>query len=147
MVNMTQEISMDVSLGVRHQLQFAKMEGEEERNLSWTSPASPASPKNWCPHQLYPLVLKEGSILHSKLSRDMTVSVINSVCGNSAYVTSGVFEREYANVDFYRTRRRIYSIARAIVPDRTATWIISVKRGAGTYCNLSCGCIMWRYCY
>jgi len=110
---------------------------EDERVLSEASTAAPLSTpamsprENYLPDYLYPLVIREGSILQHELWKDTAVCVIANASGTTAYATSGVLERKYEYADYYRAKRRMYTTTRAITADRSATGVVSVKQGDG----------------
>jgi hypothetical protein len=105
---------------------------EEERPLMEAPSVSARSPReDYLPNYLYPLLIRKGGILQHELCKDTAVCVIANACGKTAYATSGILEKEYAYADYYRSKRRLFSTSRAIVADRCATGVVSVKQGDG----------------
>ncbi|XP_037779788.1 uncharacterized protein LOC119576264 [Penaeus monodon] len=141
---MAQEMSLSgsstasaaVSESVKRYRQMINVE-EDERVLSEASTAAPLSTpamsprENYLPDYLYPLVIREGSILQHELWKDTAVCVIANASGTTAYATSGVLERKYEYADYYRAKRRMYTTTRAITADRSATGVASVRQGDG----------------
>lgn len=81
------------------------------------------------PNRMYLLVLREGSILRPRLSKETAVCVVANACGKTAYASSGVLEREYVHADLYRSRRRMFSTSIAITAGRDRTGTVAIRSG------------------
>lgn len=105
-----------VSESVRRYRQMTNVEEEEKKLLEASAAATSQAPsslpslplpstqvrsprENYLPDYLYLHVIREGSILQRELWKDTAVCAIANAYGMTAYATSGVLEKEYANAD------------------------------------------------